>query len=131
MSRPAVSSESFSWIALPLMRQARDLSLADYPRRFRALFGASPAVCSVVWSLASRSLPPKARPIHLLWALLFLKVYATEHANASLAGVDEKTFRKWAWALLESISNLDVVSCFALVFLSFLMQARAFAIAKL
>jgi hypothetical protein len=39
-----------------------------------------------------------ARPRHLLWALVFLKVYASEDVHCCLVGyVDAKTYRKWAW----------------------------------
>jgi hypothetical protein len=56
-----------------------------------------------------------SQPIHLLWALLLLKVYGKEEELASLAGaVDEKTFRKWSHIFVEKISYLqpEVVSPF-------------------
>ena len=50
-----------------------------------------------------------ARPEHLLWALLFLKLYELEPVNASLARCDEKTFRKWSWLFVEAIGDLDYI----------------------
>ena len=105
-----VSPESLSSLALPLMSQAPGLAVTAHERRFRSLFGVSPLACSALWSRIMRSLPHGCRPIHLLWALLFLKVYAAENVSRSITGADEKTFRKWSWALLEIIANMNVVS---------------------
>ncbi len=65
--------------------------------RFREHFGISPNICEIVWnSLADLGLHSHgALPIHMLCALLFLKLYESGYINRSLAGLDEKTFRKW------------------------------------
>ncbi|KAL3791578.1 hypothetical protein ACHAW5_000881 [Stephanodiscus triporus] len=55
-----------------------------FNRRWKSSFGAPPEVCCV-------------DPKHILWALLFLTVYNTEHNSAQrLGNVDEKTYRKWS-----------------------------------
>lgn len=54
--------------------------------------------------------PLSSRPVHLLWALLFLKVYGSEHTHRMIANVDEKTFRKWSWCFVHLLSDIDVVS---------------------
>jgi len=59
-------------------------------RRFRSLFGCSPIHCSTIWKLIDINHPVGAKFEHLLFALLFLKVYATEHVNHTLSGVNEK-----------------------------------------
>jgi len=55
----------------------------------------------------------------MLWGLLFLKSYGTEERHvAQVGGVDEKTFRKWAWYYAEAIADLAprVVSlCFVAI----------------
>lgn len=54
-----------------------------------------------------------AKCFHILWALLFLKLYIAEEALASKAGAGkEQTFRKWIHLFGERISFLifDVVS---------------------
>jgi hypothetical protein len=75
---------------------------------FRSAFNASPDVCSHVWEYVSyyELKPRKALPKHLLWALIFLKSYATEPFLAGLVGASEKTFRKWIWLMIETISRL-------------------------
>ena len=62
-------------------------------RRFRALFGTSPFICSIVWERLAGRRPRGAKPVHLLWALQFLKRYDTEHTNHSITGADEKSMR--------------------------------------
>lgn len=48
---------------------------------------------------------------------MFLKIYETEETMCTLAGgVDDDTFRKWAWLFIEAIASLKpfVVSTEAL-----------------
>lgn len=49
----------------------------------------------------------RPKPEHLLWALNWMKSYNTEDIGASLAGVDEKTYREKVWFYLEGIARLD------------------------
>ena len=45
------------------------------------------------------------KPDYLLWALVLLKNYSTEEVNARLVGgTDVKTYQKWSWLLVKSIS---------------------------
>ena len=39
--------------------------------------------------------------------MMFMKIYSQEHIHASLAGVDEKTFRKWSWIFIDAIAGLE------------------------
>ena len=82
-------------------------------RRFREHFGTTPNICEIVWNLLDdQELHPHgALPIHLLCALLFLKLYESEHINRSLTGFDEKTFRKWQWLYVDLMAHkLHMVS---------------------
>jgi hypothetical protein len=82
--------------------------------RFRAHFGTSPGVCAVCWNMIEGRLPGNFFYTHLLWALLYLKVYATESVLASKCMCDEKTFRDKVWVVLKTIdsSKCQVVSGF-------------------
>ena len=78
--------------------------------RFRAKFGTSPVICAALW----HKLEPEttmlkgSRPMHLLWALMLMKIYATEAVLSVMAGgVDESTFRKWSWEFVEALSYLE------------------------
>ena len=115
---PSHLPSSFARCASEMMRRAQESSVAIANRRFRGLFGVSPDICAAIWNKLRMLLPRGAAPAHLLWALLFLKNYSTEHVNSVIAGVDEKTFRKWCWAFVKLISNLGIVSAIRKFFLT-------------
>ena len=84
-------------------------------RRFRTAFGCCSRVCSLAWLLVVdgwTNRPKQATKIWFLWALSLLKTYDTEANMASNCGVDEKTFRKWAWFFIQELSFRigDIVS---------------------
>ena len=79
-------------------------------RRFRSLFGCSSGVVEELWRRLHPVLHGKKNVDgnHLLWSLLFLKLYGEEPAHTVIAGgVDENTFRKWSWIMIDLISNLE------------------------
>lgn len=88
--------------------------------RWQSNFGVSPKTCHYLWDALSEegSLPKKTEFFHLLWTLLFLKVYMTEKVMSSMIGVDEKTYRKWVRAVLPAIAGLKerFVSFFSFFF---------------
>lgn len=77
-------------------------------RSFKARFGCSPDVCSVLWEMMSirRTKPRNMTPKHLLWALLFMKTYNSETMLSGLLDVERKTFRKWIWLVIRQIQRL-------------------------
>ena len=81
-------------------------------RRFRYWFGTDAYIVSLIWEMLYMSgwmysFLTKPNPIHLFWALNFLKNYETESVCASkFGGVDEKTLRKWVWFYIKGISSL-------------------------
>lgn len=77
-------------------------------RRFKSFFRASYETCNKIWSMI-QCLPESVKNYHLLYALHFLKCYKTEANNAHFFNVDEKTFRKYNWLVLEGLKNLDMV----------------------
>ena len=102
----AMNANSFWAAGCNITRHDMSQSIHVGLRRFRENFGISPKICETVWnSLADQDLHPHgALPIHMLCALLFLKLYESEHINRSLAGLDEKTFRKWQWLYVDLIA---------------------------
>ena len=54
--------------------------------------------------------PDGAILIHLFCTLMFLKFYATESVLSGMARVDEKTYRKWIWVILRTLTMEDWVS---------------------
>ena len=112
-----------------MRRDPEGRSQKVFEERWRSFFCVKPSVCVTAWTLIGVPVHPTdddadlshARPEHLLWALLFLKVYGDEHESSGLAGgdngaVDEKTFRKWVEIFVSRIACLadQVVSTFML-----------------
>ena len=52
---------------------------------------------------------PDESIIHMMWALMFLKMYGKESAMSSMAGVDKKTYRKWVWIFVFIIADLEAL----------------------
>ena len=114
MSDIMVTAQSF-WIeGMKYAGRAEHAQPTDINRkRFKSLFGTTPGICLHLWTKILDTLPNGAHFFHLLWGLLFLTVYSNERVlSALVGGVDEKTFRKWQWAVVSSISLLkpEVVS---------------------
>ena len=66
--------------------------------RFKSLFGASSLIIAEIWKRIEETVSfedPNAERKHLLWALVFLKVYATEEIHCAIVGwPNAETFRK-------------------------------------
>jgi hypothetical protein len=92
-----------------IRRKGRKRSVERETRRFKAFFGIKAERASEVWSLllGHNLMPPKAEPEHLLWALLFLKLYCIEEVLVTLLGRDDGTIRKWVWLMVEAMHNLS------------------------
>ena len=117
--------------ASTISNTARPLMQARGERDFRSLFGTIPEVCAAIWNrLVFDDESPLIRPVHLLWALMFMKLYSKEAALCKLARVSRSTFRKFVWFVIPRIAHLksDVVCflfapfhCYCNSFLPFLL----------
>lgn len=86
-------------------------------REFRSLFGIGAIATLAAWYLLRNHdlIPLNGSMVHLLWAMMFLKVYATETVMSRMTHVkDPKTFRHWVWPFISALSDLEsrVVSSF-------------------
>ena len=71
---------------------------------FKSHFGTTPGVCAYVWSLIVQQ-SARAQFYHLLWELMFIKIYVSEAALKGMADKkDEKTYTK-TWKVLRAIEN--------------------------
>lgn len=74
---------------------------------FRAFLGAPIAVITDIWNRIEANLDTGAMPKHLLWMLVFIKVYSTELVHCSIVGwIHPQTYRKWTWYMLEKVAEL-------------------------
>ena len=91
-----MSEVEFRELGMAILHQRDGTSKTDV-RRFRANFGISSLVCSIVWSMLEklRKNHPGAEMQHLCWACMMLKRYPTESDMSSkIGGVDEKNATK-------------------------------------
>lgn len=114
---PVYSPEGFWILALQEFGIKED-------RASRSFFGTSTDVCSLIWDWCSghRRRPARGmKPIHVLWALRFLKSYDTEDIMSTWAKTTRKTWRKWVWIMLRLIRKMkkNLVCHIVIVFLLF------------
>ena len=108
------------------------VAMATAERRFQAFYGTYPFIAAILWYELAVAHPWTQRqngcqPEHLLWALLFLKTYATENLLSAVIGTDEKTYRKWVWFILEGLSRMSpklVSSCFGIREVSIILYSH-------
>jgi len=99
----------FRVLASPIIR-AGNPGTQTFNRAYHAHFGVSAEVSLQLWLLlVDAELLDNLLPKHLLWALFFLKKYPTEHVGASRWNVTPKTFRKYIWKMIHTISQLGLV----------------------
>jgi hypothetical protein len=91
-----------------IMQRSRRVSARIEDARFRSHFGTCASICCDLWNMIAANTIDKAKPFHLLWGLMLLKLYCAEAVLCTLAGgVHEQTFRKWAWLFVDKISELQ------------------------
>jgi hypothetical protein len=115
----ATAGVNFVWEAFKVEIFTRfELRSAQDVRDWKALFGCSPLICDMIWGTLEKQelVPPKKEPVHLLWALHFLKTYGTEAVCACFLSKTAKTFREHLWPLVEAIAALRVVRRFNFAF---------------
>jgi hypothetical protein len=85
----------------------RKWNSVDKDERFRALFGAPCIVIAEIWHRLIPMVEEKTDRKHLLWGLLFLKVYSTEEVHCAIVGhPTKKEFRQKSWHIVEMIAGL-------------------------
>ncbi|KAI0563114.1 DDE superfamily endonuclease [Gracilaria domingensis] len=106
VNRWSVQHELFAEADKILELQSRHQN-AYYIQRFCSIFGVEPIHVLALWKELLPIIIHSCKEKHLLWALLLLKLYNTEHKNAILCGVDEKTFRKWSLYVVQRIASIQ------------------------
>lgn len=111
-SKQEPSPEAFLFHAREIWKRNpyKQRAFSTEDREFREHFGCSIDVCLSLWNSMEETgyLPPNGRLEHLLWGLMFLKIYGTERVMCSMAGgPDKDTFRKWSWLFVDAIASLE------------------------
>ena len=119
--REAVDGNDVLNKAREIWQREKERALSTEDEDFRTFFGCSVGVFLTLWNLLERFdlLPEGGRIEHLLWTLMFMKLYAYIKALCALAGgVDKNTFMKWTWEFMEAIDLLEpeIVSCSLIIY---------------
>ena len=108
----ALLSDDFHSLGFQIINKTSAGSIQTQFRRFKAHFGIDWLSCAKFWLILSPLLievcHKSAKPKHLLWTLIFLRLYDTEEILAAKVDADEKTFRKWVWICIELMAYLQV-----------------------
>ena len=95
--------------AAQMILKKESTSKVTEDRHFREMFGCSAKVVLQIWNMINADIKGSPKIDHLLWSLMFLKLYSKETVTSRLAGgVDEKTYRKWVWIFVTAIADLEV-----------------------
>ena len=105
-----VNAGTFIQSALPMMGKNGNPTTNEFHRAFRGYFSLTPSLCVHVWDEIENLLPRGGKPFHLLWGLLYLKVYASEDVLVAFANTTRKTFRKWSKIVTKLMAHLNYVS---------------------
>ena len=70
----------FLYLGNLMMRRTNKVSAESEQRRFKATFGTNNENCAILWARINEAtlLPLGEQPKHLLWGLMFLKLYCSE-----------------------------------------------------
>jgi hypothetical protein len=89
----------------------RASSAATFNDRWTSHFNTEPEVCLQIWMMIQDNpvdgLDYNFRPEHVLWALLFLKLYDSYTVLSGMCGCHEDTYSDWMWRVLQVIMYLE------------------------
>lgn len=105
--KPSFDDVFFTRIGGEIINRDGIASETTRERNFSAFFGTTATVCVTLWALAEVE-DSSTKPVHLLWGLMLMNLYASESVLCTLTGgVDEKTFRKWSWIWITAVGALS------------------------
>jgi len=94
-----------------LLPSKKETTTETFEGRWVSHFNAEAEVCLDVWNRLQEEsfdgVEDGGEPQHLLWACLFLQVYAVEGVLSGMCGCDEDTYRLYVWRFVEKISYLE------------------------
>ena len=108
-----MDAEGFLKLAAPIMNRAPGQTQSPATiTRFKRLFGISPEVCAVVWHdlIDNNIIDLSRKPLHFLWASLFLRQYFTVLVMSIFLCADEVTVRKYMWPMVDALEKLASIT---------------------
>jgi hypothetical protein len=85
---------------------AESMGAKNERHSFASIFGVRVSLCPIIFQHCQLYMIHGLEAKHLLWGLLFLKVYATEDvACYMLTHTTRKTYCKWYWIVIQAIAS--------------------------
>ena len=85
-------------------------SLYTEDREFREGFGVGAITAMTAWNLLelNNHTPTSGLVMHILWVMMFIKVYSKEVTLLKMAGLKcGKKCRKWIWPFISGLGELE------------------------
>jgi hypothetical protein len=105
-----ITAEAMDEVARATIRwpTSRKWNSKDKQERFKSLFGANIDVITEIWNRIEQNVDAGVVPKHLLYGLVFLKVYGkSEEVHCAIVDwPTAKTFREKSWHIIECIADL-------------------------
>ncbi|KAL7559441.1 hypothetical protein ACA910_010001 [Epithemia clementina (nom. ined.)] len=103
------STEDFVLIGAKIMRQPfGNATTNGFLDCWTCHFQVAPLVVEWAWQLITAEPTEKgARPDHLLWACLLLKLYENKAVLSGMCHIDEDTLRKWSRYFVSRLADLE------------------------
>ena len=74
---------------------------------YKSIVGCTTIIIAAIWNEIKDFVTKDIYRKHLIWALVYLKVYSTEYIHCHIVGwPDAKTFREKSWHIVECIADL-------------------------
>lgn len=100
--KATTTSAAFQKCGEELVVKKRGGSLTD--EEHISFHGKPAMILSECWSAIADNLPSAARPCHLLWACMFMKLHLPELTVCVLVGTSKPTLGKWVWLVIEQLA---------------------------
>lgn len=110
MRLSAVQSANFAREMLHMEKKESEECTDSERRLFRATIGVSFRIVAELWNILdpTTNISNRAKPKHLLWTLVFLKVNETEPIHLKITGCKSRdTFRDWVGRFSAAIADLE------------------------
>lgn len=80
---------------------------SEKQQAYKSLFGCNSTIIATIWMEIQPLVDDCVYRKHLLWALIYLKVYSTEFVHCCMVGwPTPKTFREKSWHVVECIADI-------------------------
>jgi hypothetical protein len=107
MIATTITAQTFETLAAQIATRSKGAEIVNWldERVMKAFYGTDANVMCDLWQRCRR--PSKTEPKHLLWTLMYMKLYCPEDVMTILCSTSKCTFLKWIWLWIEAIADFS------------------------